>query len=304
MPDQSRRSNVYRGSRVNNMPGVNNERRIGSRFDFEPQEEPRSAMRGPLFTEQYRELVAAMRFLSIVPLPGSAHLFDLEEEDERLVMGTAYFSFVGLVLGVILWAVALLVGSWLPPLALAAILVVGLVVLTGGLHLDGLMDTFDGLIGGTIRERKLEIMRDSRLGSFGALAGICVLLLKFSFLAGLDTHLLPVALLMVLPVSRWAVVLAVYAFPSARPTGLGAAFRQTVTLQRLVIVGVLALVVAFLFGHIMGVIIWLCGGVFALLIGTWITNEVGGLTGDSYGALAELCDTFLLLLVLALHTWL
>ena len=75
------------------------------------------------------------------------------------------------------------------------------------------MDTFDGLIGGTIRERKLEIMRDSRLGSFGALAGICVLLLKFSFLAGLDTHLLPVALLMVLPVSRWAVVLPFMPFP-------------------------------------------------------------------------------------------
>jgi adenosylcobinamide-GDP ribazoletransferase len=285
------------------MPNANNGRRVGSRFEFEPQEEPEPATHGSLFTEQYRELVAAMRFLSIVPLPGSAHLFDLED-DESLVMGTAYFSFVGLVLGAILWVVALLGGSFLPPLALAAILVVGLVILTGGLHLDGLMDTFDGLIGGTTRERKLEIMRDSRLGSFGALAGACVLLLKFSFLASLDTHLLPVALLMILPVSRWAVVLAVYAFPSARPTGLGAAFRQTVTVQRLVIVGVLALVVAFLFGHIIGVIIWLCGSVFALLIGTWITNEVGGLTGDSYGALAELGDAFLLLLVLGLHTWL
>jgi cobalamin 5''-phosphate synthase/cobalamin synthase len=309
MSDQPRRPDVYRAGSM---------RRPNQRFASSPsraariphtpqmpytprmQPEPRSSW----LREQYKELAAALRFLSIIPAPGSAQLFQTEEEDDRLVLGVTYFSCVGLLLGIILWLVAFLLGPYLPPLALAALLIVGLVVLTGGLHFDGLMDTFDGLLGGTDRERKLDIMRDSRVGSFGVLAGACVILLKFSFLASLPAYLMPLALLIVLPVSRWGMVLAVYLYPSARPDGLGAAFKSTVTMQRLVIVGGIALLVAFLFGHLVGVILWLSGGIFAFLLGWWMTRAIGGLTGDTYGALAELGDAFLLLLLLLLRSWL
>src|SRR5712691_5682790 len=157
---------------------------------------------------QYRELVAAIRFLSVLPTPGSALLFDKDESTSRLVIGCEYFPLVGLLLALLLWLLVLLFAHLIPQLALAALLVVVLVILTGGFHLDGLMDTCDGLFGGRTPERRLEIMRDSRVGSFGVLGGVCALLLKFAFFASLERHALLVALLVVLPSARWPMLLA------------------------------------------------------------------------------------------------
>src|SRR5438067_6590846 len=157
---------------------------------------------------QYMEFVAAVRFLTVLPVPGSTRVFDKDEDTPRLVIGCEYFPLVGLLLALLLWLLVLVLAPFVPQLVLAALLVAALVILTGGLHLDGLMDSCDGLFGGRTRERKLEIMRDSRVGSFGVLGGVCILLLKFAFFASLETHVLYVALLCVLPVSRWTVVLA------------------------------------------------------------------------------------------------
>src|SRR6266581_2112471 len=191
-----------------------------------------------VFLSEYMELVAAVRFLSVLPVPGRTQLFEKDEAAPRFVVGGAYFPLVGLLLACLLWLLVLLLTPLVPQLALAALLVVGLVMLTGGLHLDGLMDSCDGLFGGSTRERKLEIMRDSRVGSFGVLGGACVLLLKFAFFASLRERSLPFALLVTLPSARWAMVLALRMFPSARPAGLGAAFHQAITTERLVITGI------------------------------------------------------------------
>ena len=192
----------------------------------------------------------------------------------------------------------------LPTLALAALLVVALVILTGGLHLDGLMDSCDGLLGGRTPERRLEIMRDSRVGSFGVLGGICVLLLKFALLASINSRLLTLALFIVLPCARWAMVLALRVFPSARPTGLGATFRRSVTTPRLVFAGAVSLLIALLTGHLIGGVLWLIATLVATLLGLWITRLIGGLTGDSYGAIAEITEAVVLLLLVAMRGFL
>jgi adenosylcobinamide-GDP ribazoletransferase len=201
-----------------------------------------SKLRG-VFLSQYRELVAAVRFLSVLPMPGSAQIFDKDEAAPRLVIGCEYFPLVGLLLALLLWFLVLILTPLVPQLALAALLIVALVMLTGGLHLDGLMDSCDGLFGGSTRERKLEMMRDSSVGSFGVLGGVCIVLLKFALFASLRVHALPLALLVALPSARWAMVLALRVFPSARPTGLGAAFHQAVTTKRLVPTSMIALVI-------------------------------------------------------------
>jgi adenosylcobinamide-GDP ribazoletransferase len=184
-----------------------------------------------------------------------------------------------------------------PQLALAGLLVVALVLLTGGLHVDGLMDTCDGLFGGATRERKLEIMRDSRVGSFGVLAGACVLLLKFAFFASLREHSLPLALLVILPSARWAMVLALCIFPSARSTGLGAAFHQAVTTERLVLASIVALTIVLIAGQWIGLIVWATTSATTLMLGFWITRNLGGLTGDSYGAIEEVVEVVALLVL-------
>ena len=258
--------------------------------------------------DQYAELAAAMQFLTILSLPGPTQHFETgtgtTSSSPRLALGSGYFSLVGLLLGLLLALLLLLLDPLLPQLAVAALLVVALVLLTGGLHLDGLMDSCDGLFGGRTRERRLEIMRDSRVGSFGVLGGVCTLLLKFACFASLAQHALFVALLVVLPSARWAMVLALRIFPSARPGGLGATFRQSVNLQRLALAASIALLVALVIGHLVGVLIWIAATLTAIALGSWITRRIGGLTGDTYGAIAEITEVVTLLLLVFLRSWL
>ncbi len=252
------------------------------------------------FFDQYREFVAAVRFLSTIPLPGSTQLF---EADSALLFGSTYFPLVGLLLALLLALVPFVLGSYLPPFVLAALLVIASVVLTGGLHLDGLMDTCDGIFGGRSRERKLEIMRDSRVGSFGVLGGACILLLKFALFASLNISMLPLAVITILPISRWAMIFAVRQFPSARSGGLGAAFRQTVSLPRLLVAALFSIVIALLVAHLIGLVLWITGTLIALLIAAWATHHLGGLTGDIYGTIAEVSEVTLLLVFLVLCSW-
>jgi adenosylcobinamide-GDP ribazoletransferase len=253
---------------------------------------------------QLKELVAAIRFLTVFPVPGTAQLFDTDEEDEHgFIIGSAYFPLVGLLLAALLWLLLLLTNAILPSLVLAALLVIVQTVLTGGLHLDGLMDSCDGLFGGSTPERRLEIMRDSRVGSFGVLSGVCVLLFRFAAFASMRVHLLALALFMVLPVARWAMILAVSLFPGARLSGLGSAFRRTVTGPRLLAAGITALVIVLIAGHLAGLLVLLVGTLVAVAAGTLIARQLGGLTGDSYGAIEEITEIVLLLLIILLHSW-
>src|SRR5216684_4200952 len=252
------------------------------------------------FLIHYLELVAAVRFLSVLPTPGGALLFDKNETTSRLVIGCEYFPLVGLLLALLLWLLVLLFAHLIPQLALAALLVVALVILTGGLHLDGLMDSCDGLFGGSTRERKLEIMDDSHVGSFGVLGGVCTVLLKFALLASINVHMLPLALLLALPSARWAMVLALRLFPAARPTGLGAAFHQVVTTKRLVLTAIVALAIALVAGQFTGLMVWATVTMTTVALGFLITRSLGGLTGDTYGAIEEMAEVAaLLVLVIA-----
>jgi len=243
------------------------------------------------------EFAAAVQFLSVLPMPGSTQLFDKDKVTAGLVIGCEYFPLVGLLLALLLWLLVLVLAPLVPQLVLAALLVVALVILTGGLHLDGLMDSCDGLFGGSTRERKLEIMRDSRVGSFGVLGATCLLLLKFALFASVSAHALPLALLIALPSARWAMVLVLRVFPGARTTGLGAAFHQAITTERLLATGIIALAIVLTTGQFIGLIVWMAVTFTALILGFWITRSIGGLTGDSYGAIEEVAEVVALLVL-------
>jgi adenosylcobinamide-GDP ribazoletransferase len=254
---------------------------------------------------QYKEIVAAGSFLSILPFAGRDQSYVGSKEAKtqpQLVIGSAYFPLIGLVIALIA-CLLLVIGLalHLPPLVLAALLTVALVWLTGGLHLDGLMDTCDGLFGSSKRERRLEIMRDSHVGAFGVLGGICIVLLKFAIFASLDPRHLALALVIGLPLARWAMVLVISLFPSARPTGLGATARQTVTRPRILIAATTSLLIALLAGQLIGLAVWIVGSLFALMMGIWVTYTLNGLTGDIYGAIAETTEVACFLVLVAIH---
>ncbi|MBE3559328.1 MAG: adenosylcobinamide-GDP ribazoletransferase [Ktedonobacteraceae bacterium] len=259
---------------------------------------------GAWASAQLREFVAGLRFLTILSVPGSARLFHTDRVETHLPTGSAYFPIIGLLLVVALWLLLLILGPFLPIPALTALLVVALLVLTGGLHLDGLMDTCDGVFGGATREDKLEIMRDSRVGSFGVLGAASILLLKFAFLSSLTARHLAPAIFVALPAARAAVILVAGIFPAARLNGLGAAFRQTVTPPRLLFALITSLIIAVLAGHLAGFIAWLGSLLVAVLIGFGITRSIGGLTGDNYGAILETAEVAALLIIILLRSWL
>ena len=192
---------------------------------------------------------------------------------------------------------------FLLPFLTPAILIVFLIVMTRGLHLDGLMDVCDGLFGGYTRERRLEIMRDSNVGAFAVAGALGVLLLKYGALLSLISlpwqGKLPVLLLFPV-ISRWTMVLLLGAFPYARGSGLGSPFHQGGGRVATAAAGVTAAAAVVLIAGVGGVSILAGASVLALLMGKVVVKLLGGLTGDVYGAANEMTEVLVLIAAVAI----
>ncbi|MCI0341901.1 MAG: adenosylcobinamide-GDP ribazoletransferase, partial [Planctomycetales bacterium] len=167
-----------------------------------------------------RPFLVALSFLTRLPVP----LGDVPADE--LPRSVPFFPVVGLLLGIALAAAAWAMrGVGLSPTVIPVLAVGLLALLTGGLHLDGLADSFDALGGGRRdRGRMLEIMKDPHVGAHGAAAVVLVLLAKVAGVAAAD----PRTLLAFPVVARWAVIAPVALFPAARPEGLAASFRGAI----------------------------------------------------------------------------
>ena len=217
----------------------------------------------------------------------------------------AFYPAIGLMIGLVLVGVE--EGSsrvFSEPLT-AAFLGAVMIVVTRGLHLDGLMDVFDGVFGGFTPERRLEIMRDSRVGAFGVIGAIAVLLLKYGALVSL--LMLPQpgkewALFLFPTLSRWTMVVLLGAFPYVRTQGLGSPFHGTGIKIATTIAGISALAASVLLGGFAGLGLFFGVTVVAWLMGWAIAKTLGGLTGDAYGATNEIIETVVLIVATALAT--
>ncbi|MCL5027230.1 MAG: adenosylcobinamide-GDP ribazoletransferase [Chloroflexi bacterium] len=188
-----------------------------------------------------------------------------------------------------------------PPPVTAALLLGAWVLFTGGLHLDGLMDVCDGVFSQPDPARRLAVMRDTRAGSYGVLGAVCLLVLKFAVLLSLAPgmqllRLSPalVGLLMAPTLGRWAMVLATAAFPSARPEGLGQLVKSWVGWPQVAAATAIALAASMALGP-MGVALLPLAAVVAWLGGAYFQANLGGLTGDTYGAINEVTEVLVLL---------
>lgn len=257
-----------------------------------------------------RACIAAFQFLTRLPIPVQMTYTDLVFR--RSVI---FYPLAGGVIGLLLLLASEGLGLFLPPLP-AAVLLLGLwVVLTGGLHLDGLMDTADGILSHRPREQMLEIMKDSRVGAMGVIVAVLHLLLKFALLYTLlesnqwdgATGSMGYLLLAIVPIwSRWFMTVAIQGWPYARKdSGLGSFF-QGITKWHVVISLLVALFTTTIFVQFndttLDTAIWPVPIYFACatfmagwLIASYISRKLGGLTGDTYGALNELLEAILLL---------
>lgn len=232
----------------------------------------------------------AWRFLTIFPAPGVRGT-----GTERVGSSLLFFPLVGLILGGALLGLDRLFDLFLPPLLTGAFVLVALVIFTGALHLDGFMDTCDGFAVRKSPEERLRIMSDSRVGGFGVAGACCLILLKFVALISLPDELRAAALLTMPALSRWTAACAILAFPSAKKTGLGHMYRERASSWVMLSGTAIALAIAAGFWSYIGVALVGGIGIVALLVGMALSRRLGGLTGDTYGAIIEISEVCLLI---------
>ncbi|MDB4973825.1 MAG: cobS [Myxococcaceae bacterium] len=234
-----------------------------------------------------RAFACAVLFLTRVPLP------TLKLDARDFARSAAYFAWVGALVAAALFGCARLTAGLGTRLS-SLLVVASWVAITGGLHLDGLADTVDGVSGGRgERARTLDIMRDSRIGAHGALALVLVLALKWAALERVfELHSL--AWLMAPVVARFACTLLMAWFPYARDAGLGSSFVDAVRWPALVSGAAAVSLAGFLLGPV-APLAAVCGSGAAILLGLRMNKRLAGLTGDVYGAAIELAELSALL---------
>lgn len=248
-------------------------------------------------------LIAAFQFLTRFPMPVSVPF-----HGPVLSRSVIYFPVAGAFIGLFLAAAAWLLELAVPAMPGAVLLLAFWIALSGGLHLDGWMDTADGVLSHRSRERMLEIMKDSRVGAMGVLAAVLLLLFKASLLAELlagdhgDSYL---PLLIIVPIwSRAWLAAAIAGWPSARQgEGIGVLFNGVKGVQAaaaLIVSSAGTWIILWIAGMELNaaIVLLLIAAVMTVscgcLLAAWLNRKLGGLTGDTYGAMNEAIEAVLL----------
>jgi adenosylcobinamide-GDP ribazoletransferase len=227
----------------------------------------------------------ALTFLTIIPWPRQGLA-----GPQDLARSMFWFPWVGALLGLIYWGAWSGLGLIFPAPGTAAMVLALTVILTRGLHLDGLADTLDGLGGGRDQEARLRIMKDSSLGAFGAAGLMLAMLLKYGFFLSLGAGAGSIFILFPL-VSRWGMALLAYLSPYARKEGgLGQAMTLGVTGPIILGATVGAAALAFLSLGLPGLILMAAAGGMVVLMKFYFVRKLGGVTGDVLGAANEILE--------------
>lgn len=242
-----------------------------------------------------KKFLLALQFLTIVPVK----IKNIREGD---MPGSAiYFPLVGLILGLILRGVnkgILILGS--EQFIANTILVLALILFTGGLHLDGLADTTDAFLSRKNKDEMLKVMRDSHIGVMGVLSLIAVILLKIAFLSSLSISFKAASLLLMCILSRWSMVFAMFLFPYARQEGKAKVFMHGINLRIFTLSTIIALACVISVWQTKGVLVFMVIAAASYIAGKFITYKIGGITGDTLGALSESNEIIVLLTIIML----
>jgi adenosylcobinamide-GDP ribazoletransferase len=232
-------------------------------------------------------LLTAFQFLTTFPAV-IRRAFTAQE----LGRAVGYFSLVGLALGGVLYGLEIGLRLIFPAQVVAIFVLAAWLLLTRALHFDGFLDSCDGLFGGFTPERRLEIMRDSRVGAFGVAGGGLLLLAKYAALVSLPGFS---GLLLAPVLGRWVLSIAIFAYPYAREKGLGRDMKDNVRWLQVIISTAITVLAVWFFAGLTGLLAFVLAGLVLWLGAGFILRRIPGLTGDSYGALCELTELAVLL---------
>lgn len=233
-----------------------------------------------------RPFLAALQFLTVFPLPTSLCL--VEKDLER---SPVCFPLVGLLLGALAAALDYGMQLFLPPLARSLLVVIALLLMSGGLHLDGLADTADAFFSSRPRGRMLEIMKDSRTGPMGAAAIACTLGLKTVLLSSVTESMRPGVILLMPLSGRCAMLVMLSLLPYARTEGgLCSIFLRTRSPFHAVWAMLLLPFTGYLAIRWVGLAAGTAACAAALFLAGYSRSKIGGMTGDTLGAASEIAE--------------
>lgn len=263
-------------------------------------------------TAWFYAMIQAYQWLTIVPL------FRIPYSETTVRRSLVFYPLVGWTIGLVLVAVLSFFTIFFPPVVAGMLVLSVWIIISGGLHLDGFMDTADGILSHRSQERMLEIMKDSRVGAWGVISCVLLLCIKgtaliyFSEMITDDPQLRSQLwlFLSVIPMySRTFMVWAVVQWPYARKKGFGSPLQQAGRLDAVLAISVSLLCMLlskavldhfywdFHFAFLL--MLFLLTAIVGTVLASYINRKLGGLTGDTYGALNEFVEMILLLVITA-----
>lgn len=249
---------------------------------------------------QLRLFFIALQFFTRLPVPRWVG-FDAD----WLHQSSRYFPAVGVVVGACAAAVYALAACWWPPVVAVLLSTIAGIYLTGAFHEDGFADACDGLGGGMTRQRVLEIMTDSRIGSYGAIGIGLLLALKCAALSGMPPYGAVASLLVAHPLSRLAATVLIWKMDYAKQEGKSKPLAQRMSNREFAIAAITVFVVIGIVCYL-GVLPWravvagvLAAGALALWLARKFIRRLGGYTGDCLGAVQQVTEAGFYLAVLA-----
>ncbi|MFH1797804.1 MAG: adenosylcobinamide-GDP ribazoletransferase [Candidatus Omnitrophota bacterium] len=242
--------------------------------------------------------LVAVQFLTILPVKIRSKV-----SEGDLGKSLSYFPLAGLVIGLLL-AVVVNIFIFLPDLVKAAFVLIVSVCVTGAIHLDGFADTCDGFYASLSKEKVLEIMRDSHLGAMGMIGVVCILLLKFTLITAIPKDILWKGLIVMAVFSRWCQVLACYVSRYARVEGKARPFVRYDSKGEFLIASLLTILIFLLLMGVNGLVLFAFSLLPILLLINYIKHRIGGMTGDTIGAVSECAEAVILFFVLICSSWL
>lgn len=231
-----------------------------------------------------KDLLVAFQFLTRLPLP------TVEYDPGALGRSAKYFPLVGGVVGAAACLLYRLLSGHLPPPLVATGVLLTTILLTGGLHEDAFADVADGFGGGWNREQILRILKDSRIGSYGAIALVLSLVSRLFLLASLPVHLFAAVVLCAQVLSRWTILPLGYFLKPARADGQGARVAQSISLSSVILGSLFSLAIVI---YLLRSWFWIPGTAAVLITavsGLYYHRRIGGITGDCFGATIQLTE--------------
>lgn len=238
-----------------------------------------------------------LQFLTRIPINKN-----LECDSKNFRRGAFYLPIVGFIVGGIQWIIYYLLNKVLPPSLTAIFVVLIAVLVTGALHVDGLGDTCDGFYAFKGRDRIIEIMKDSRIGTFACIAIVMDILLKASAASYIIEHNIALILIVAPVIARFSIVLISLISKPAKSNGSGNLFIGNMSKCVAALSAATAIAISILFlGVKASVIIFVVAVIITFLSMKYSTSKIGGLTGDILGANNELVEIFVMIVFIAIN---